>query len=464
MRRPGARLQRAGGVSPYHRAMIQPTRVHVLRPGEPARRPHVLLWVQATVRTRDNHALEYAVAEANRLGLPLVALFGLSRGYPEANARHYLYLLEGLRDLRRRLAERGVPLAVRPGHPPETVLEAARGAALVVTDVGYLRLHREWRAWLAERLDVPLTAVESEALVPVRTASPKAEYAARTLRPKLHRLWPDYLVPLEPRELSKQTADWDLGLDLSDPAGLCSTLPIDHSVLPGEERGGEGEALRRLDHFIRDELDLYHERRNDPNVHGSSRLSAFLHYGHLSPLTAALLAQERGGPGADAFLEELLVRRELSFNLTTFNPRYDAYDGLPEWARQTLEVHRHDPREYLYSREELDAAQTHDPYWNAAQNEMARTGRMHNYMRMYWGKKVLEWSPDPRTAYDTLVWLNNRYEQDGREASSYAGIGWVFGLHDRPWARRPVFGTVRYMNAAGLRRKFDADAYARRWA
>ncbi|MFC6802115.1 hypothetical protein ACFQDE_10630 [Deinococcus caeni] len=197
---------------------------------------------------------------------------------------------------------------------------------------------------------------------------------------------------------------------------------------------------------------------------GSSRLSAHLHYGHLSPLSAAIAAREHGGPGADAFLEELIVRRELSFNLCTYNPHYDRYAGLPAWARATLEEHAGDRREHTYTRAELDAAQTHDPYWNAAQRQMTRTGRMHNYMRMYWGKKVIEWTPTPQQAYTEMLWLNNRHEQDGRDPNSYAGIGWVLGLHDRPWTRRPIFGTVRYMNAGGLKRKFDIDKYARQWA
>lgn len=445
--------------------MIHDTRVQPLRPGEPVGKGFVLLWVQTSVRTRDNHALEYAVRGANRLRLPLVAVFGLTPGYPEANARHYQFLLEGLRDLRVNLAARGIPLRIGLGHPPEVVLDTAgEGAALVVTDVGSMRIHREWREWLRERLEVPFVQVESEPVIPVHVVSRKQEFAARTIRPKIHRLLGDYLVPLEAHDLKVQTRDWDSGLDVSDPAGVARGLPVDQSVPPGEEEGGENAALEMLEDFITTKLDSYDQRRNNPNVDGSSRLSAYLHYGHISPLSAALAAREHAGPGVDSFLEELIVRRELSFNLTTFNPAYDRYDGMPAWARATLEEHAGDRREYLYSREEFDGAQTHDPYWNAAQRQMVLTGRMHNYMRMYWGKKIVEWTPDPRTAYDTMVWLNNRYEQDGRNPNSYAGMGWVLGLHDRPWGTRPIFGMVRYMNAGGLKRKFDADAYARRWA
>ena len=444
--------------------MIHDTRVSVLNPQpENSAGDHVLLWVQASVRTRDNHALEYAVQEANRLKRPLVAVFGLTPGYPEANARHYLYLLEGLRDLRAGLRERGIPLRVALGDPVAEVKEAARAAVLVVTDLGYLRLQRQWRDELAAALKVPLVAVEAEAVVPVRVASPKQEYAARTIRPKIHRLWHDYLEPLEPRELERRTTDWDPGEAVDDPAALAARLPIDQNVGAGHETGGEVAALARLADFIAHDLAHYHERRNNPTVDGSSRLSAYLHYGHLSPLTVALAALEHPGPGTDALLEELVVRRELSFNFCWYNPDYDRYEGVPDWARRTLEEHGDDPRPARYTPEQLDRGETADPYWNAAQRQMVRTGRMHNYMRMYWGKKLLEWSGTPREAHATMLALNNRYEQDGRDANSFVGVSWVLGLHDRPWARHPVFGTVRSMSASGLRRKFDMEAYVKAW-
>ncbi|WP_027461422.1 deoxyribodipyrimidine photo-lyase [Deinococcus murrayi] len=446
--------------------MIQPERVEWLRSGEPGREGFVLLWVQSSVRTRDNHALEYAAGEARRLGVPLAAVFALNPAYPEANARHFQYLLEGLRDLRAGLAARGIPLSVRVGDPPEVVREAARGASLVVTDRGYLRPGRQWRASLAGRLEVPFVQVESDAVVPIRVVSQKQEVGARTLRPKLQRVLERFLVPLEVQEGAKGHPDWDPGLDVSDPARTVRALGVDGSVPPGEEEGGEGKALARLSHFVIHLLPSYDAGRRDPNVDGGSRLSAYLHYGHLSPLTAALAARQHseGGPGLDTFLEEMIVRRELSFNFCEFNPAYERYEGLPTWARATLEAHAADPRPHLYTREELDAAATHDPYWNAAQREMVRTGRMHNALRMYWGKKILEWTATPQEAYATALFLNNRYQLDGRDANSYAGVGWIFGLHDRPWARRPIFGTVRYLAASGLRRKFDADGYARRWA
>jgi deoxyribodipyrimidine photo-lyase len=444
--------------------MIHDERVQILRPGQPTANKYVLYWTQASVRSAYNHALEYAIEQANALGQPLIVAFGLTPAYPEANARSYQFLLEGLADLERKLAERQIGFVLEFGHPPEVILRLAQSASLVVTDRAYLRLPREWRQWLADRLEVPFIQVETDAIVPIEMASDKQEWAARTLRPKIHRLLDHFLVPLDPREVKVKSLGLLGSVDISDPLALLSGLDIDHGVPPGAEHGGETLAQERMQTFLESGLDGYDTRRNDPNVDGSSRLSAYLHYGHSSSLEAVLKAREHGGAGLAAFTEEIVIRRELSFNLCAYNPKYDQYAGLPEWSRATLEQHAGDRREYLYSRADFEAAATHDAYWNAAQTQMVRTGRMHNYLRMYWGKKVLEWSQTPELAYDTLLFLNNKYETDGRNANSYAGINWIFGTHDRPWGRRPVYGTVRSMVASGLQRKFDAKQYARTWA
>ncbi|AZI41553.1 deoxyribodipyrimidine photolyase [Deinococcus psychrotolerans] len=444
--------------------MIQQQRLQTLKTGTPGGGQYVLYWMQASVRTTFNHALEYAIEQANELEQPLIVAFGLTPSYPEANQRSYLFLLEGLRDVQHNLEQRKIGFVMKFGHPPEEMLKLAQQASLVITDRAYLRPSRDWRTWLADQLKVPLIQVESDAVVPIETTSGKQEWAARTIRPKLHKLMDGFLVALEPRTIKVPSLALLDGVDVSDPQQVLAGLDIDRSVLPGEESGGEDAAQARLTQFITGGLQHYDERRNNPLLDGASRLSAYLHFGHLSPIDAVLRAREQGGAGLDAFVEELVVRRELSFNLCFYNPQYDQYAGLPDWCRKTLAEQESDEREYLYTRDELEAAQTHDPYWNAAQNQMVRTGRMHNYLRMYWGKKVLEWSETPQQAYEVLVYLNNKYEADGRNANSYAGINWVFGTHDRPWARRPIFGTVRYMVAGGLKRKFDADAYAKKWA
>lgn len=241
------------------------------------------------------------------------------------------------------------------------------------------------------------------------------------------------------------------------------TLPLDQSVGPVLYfRGGWSEAQRRLGRFLSDHLAGYREQRNEPAARASSTLSPYLHFGQIAPVEIALAARSATN-GADddrsAFLEELIVRRELAINFVHYEADYDSYRSLPDWAQNTLADHRNDKRSPCYSHHQLEAAETHDPYWNAAMQEMRLTGYMQSYMRMYWGKKILEWSETPEDAYRTMLALNNRYFLDGRDANSFANVAWCFGLHDRPWPERPIFGKVRYMNATGLHRKFDMVAY-----
>jgi deoxyribodipyrimidine photo-lyase len=306
--------------------------------------------------------------------------------------------------------------------------------------------------------------VATNVIVPVETPSPKEEYAAATLRPKIARLLDRFLTPLRETPLRARPVEPAVeSVDLGDPAAVLAGLAVDRSVGPSPVlRGGPSAAARRLGEFVARKQASYAVDRNDPALDGASGLSPYLHFGQISPLAVALAVMKGPAYGRAPFLEELVVRRELSFNFVRYNPAYDRFEGLPAWSRETLLERAKDPRPSLYTRAALEAAATHDPYWNAAQRELVVTGRMHNYMRMYWGKKILEWSASPRTAFRTALALNNTYAIDGRDPNSFAGVAWVFGKHDRPWARRPVFGTVRYMNAAGLRRKFDIDAYVRR--
>ena len=448
------------------RERIQNERLTLLNAKNERRGRYVLYWMQASQRASCNHALEFAIDRANELRQPLVAYFGLTIAYPEANLRHYRFMLEGLAGVRRDLAERRIRLVVRAEPPERGVVALARQASLVVVDREYTRVPRGWRFAAAARLACPLVQVETNVVVPVEEASPKEEYSAATIRPKIRRALDRYLVPLAERSPRVGSLDLDLpSLDLADIDAVLATLRIDRGVPPSAaHRGGAREAERRLRAFLRDGLDRYATARNDPNEACVSGLSPYLHFGQISPLAVALAARKAGGPGAEAFLEELVVRRELAMNFTYYNERYDSIDCLPRWARDTLRAHAHDPRAYRYAHEDFENARTHDPYWNAAQEEMRRTGKMHGYLRMYWGKKILEWSASPAEAYATALRLNNRWELDGRDPNGFAGVAWCFGKHDRPWGGRPVFGTVRYMNAAGLRRKFDADAYARAFA
>ncbi|MHB8094222.1 MAG: deoxyribodipyrimidine photo-lyase [Candidatus Aminicenantales bacterium] len=447
--------------------MIQPDRIRPLGGESSIRtrgRDFVLYWMQASQRAADNHALEFAADRANESGKPLVVYFGLTDEFPEANERHFAFLLEGLKETAASLEARGIRMIARLVAPGLGAAALGRRAVLVVVDRGYLRVERKWRADATRGLDCPLIEVESNVVVPVETASGKEEYTAATLRPKIRRLLPDYLVPLAPRLLKKSSLGLRFdSLDLRDTeAVLASLRPSGRARRVAGFRGGASRALERLDDFVENKLDDYPEDRNDPALDGLSNLGPYLHFGQISPLTVALRVREHGGPGAAPYLEELIVRRELAMNFVRYNPGYDRFTGLPEWSRETLRRHAGVPREYVYARTEFEKAKTHDPYWNAAQKEMVATGKMHGYMRMYWGKKILEWSATPEEGFRIALGLNNAWELDGRDPNGFAGVAWCFGKHDRPWPERPIFGKVRYMNAAGLRRKFDAEAYVRR--
>jgi len=444
--------------------VIQPTRVKALNSRPMARGAYVLCWMQASVRGEYNHALEYAIQEANDLRQPVVAYFGLTEDFPEANARHYHFLVEGLREARSALERRGITLVIRKELPPGGAMELARDASLVVVDRGYLPIQKDWREQVAQAVECPVIQVESDVVVPIEEASPKEEYSAATLRPKIHRRLDDYLRPLEESEPAVDSLGLEFeSLDIADVSQVLSALDIDQTVrrVPGLT-GGTAEAKRRLEEFISNKLDHYNELRNDPTKDYLSGLSPYLHFGQISPLYMALQVMALDSPGKEAYLEELIIRRELSMNFVHYNARFRSLEGLPEWCRKTLMEHESDPREYLYGLEEFESADTHDPYWNAAQKEMVLTGKMHGYMRMYWGKKILEWSESPSEAMRIALCLNNKYELDGRDPNGFTGVAWCLGKHDRPWGERTVFGKIRYMSANGLRRKFDADGYVRK--
>ncbi len=446
---------------------VQLERIQVLNREAEQPGRFVLVWMQQAQRVAFNHALTHAVELANLRGLPVAVLVGITDRYPGANRRHYAFMAEGLADVQAGLEKLGIPLWVVAGSPERAVLAAAREAALVVTDCGYTRIQKTWRAKAAVALNCPLIQVESDVVVPLEVASEKREYAAYTLRRKIHRNLPRFMRPVKPLRPKKD------GLGLAaprpmlpvEPEAFLAVLALDDSVSPvAKWRGGERAAQKRLRQFMDEGLADYAERRNDPNADALSGLSPYLHFGQISALQAALWAAERGGDGAQAFLEELVVRRELAMNFVHFTPDYDRYSALPDWARLTLAQHARDPRTHAYSLADWEAGRTHDPYFNAAQLEMVRSGKMHGYMRMYWGKKILEWSRSPERAFEIALYLNDKYELDGRDPNGYTGVAWCFGLHDRAWAERPVFGKIRYMNDKGLRRKFDADAYVRRIA
>ena len=449
---------------------IEPERISILNRKDIQKGAWVLYWMQQSQRAHDNPALEYAIAQANRLDLPVLVVFGLTDSYPEANLRHYRFMLEGLAETRRQLTRRRIGMLVRKGDPAKVVGQLVDRSALLVCDVGYTRHQRDWRQQMSVDAPCRVVAVEGDVVVPVAAVSPKAEYAARTIRPKIHKHMDQFLIPC-PRYRPKH-ASIDVGLeslDLDATDTILDGLDIDRTVPAVTQffKGGPREAKKRLRRFITRHLDRYRAHRNQPQTDDISHMSPYLHFGQISPVFLALqIANASTGTEADraAYLEELIVRRELAANFVHYTPDYDRYRCLPAWAQKTLAEHAADQRETLYDRQALEAAKTHDPYWNAAMAEMRHTGFMHSYMRMYWGKKIIEWSPSPEEAYETMLTLNNRYFLDGRDPNSFAGVGWVFGLHDRAWFQREIFGKVRYMAASGLERKCDIRAYVEKVA
>jgi deoxyribodipyrimidine photo-lyase len=446
-------------------------RVLVRRSGAPREAGRcVVYWMQRAIRIVDNPALDVAIEAGNLLGLPVVVFFSVIPNYPNANLRHYHFMQQGLRDVAEDAAERGVGFVVRrhPDNSLEAFLEEAH-AALLIGDENPCREPERWRRVLSRRLKLPYWTVDADVVVPSRVFG-RTYFLLHHFRPHLHRELPKFLV--DPNKISPQRA-W------SPPKGLASFslaeditagfTKLDRTVQPVDTfTGGTHAALKRLHEFAHHDLACYEELRNHPEVRGTSRLSPYLHFGNIGPITIALaidqaVKQDRATSSAgDRYLDELIGWRELAVLFVRHNENYDNWECAEPWARQSLREHAGDPRAQRYTLGQLECAETYDDLWNAAQREMVQSGWMHNYMRMYWAKKILEWAPDPATAFDWAVILNDKYQLDGRDPNGYAGIAWaIVGKHDRPWSDRPIFGVVRTMTAASTAKKFDAAAYMR---
>jgi deoxyribodipyrimidine photo-lyase len=443
--------------------MFQKERIKALNRKEVKKGAYVLYWMQASQRAEYNHALEYAIIKANELRQPIIVFFGITDNFPEANERHYTFMLEGLKEVKQSLEKRGIQMVILHQSPEMGAVRLAKKASLVIVDRGYLRIQRKWRNDVANQINCSLIQVESDIVVPVEEVSNKEEYAAATIRPKIHRKLSHFLVPLKQGDPVIDSLSLDVeSFPIENIDKALSKLHIDRSVKRVNSfQGGTKEALKHLELFLEGKLNRFPELRNDPTIDYLSHMSPYLHFGQISPLFIALEVKQTKSSGVEAFLEELIMRRELSMNFAFYNKKYDSYEAVPEWARKSLRSHQKDKRQYLYHLEELEQAKTHDPYWNAAQREMVIKGKMNGYMRMYWGKKILEWSKKPEEAFRVALYLNNKYELDGRDPNGFTGVAWCFGKHDRPWGERPIFGNVRYMNDKGLKRKFDADKYVK---
>lgn len=419
--------------------------------------PNVVYWMSRDQRVHDNWALLRA---QNLGGAVTVAYYMDETRFP--TKRHSDFLVRGLESVETELGRFGIPLVVTSSLPGLVAAVEAAKASCVVCDFSPLREDRRDRDEVARLLPdvVELREVDAHNVVPVWAASEKKETAARTIRKKIESKLPRFLTefpPVAPQEGPASDNDWD-----------ALRAAYEHKPVPPISwcEPGEVAAHDALDAFCSDgRLTVFAAKRNDPNARAISDLSPYYHFGHISPQRAALQVKARGsGEGVKAFLEESIVRRELTDNYVLYEPNYDSLDAAAGWARETLQVHAADVREYSYDRDAFEQARTHEDLWNAAQRQLVVDGKIHGFMRMYWCKKILEWSPSPEEALATALYLNDKYSIDGSDPNGFVGVAWsIMGIHDQGWAERPIFGKIRYMNYNGCKRKFDVNAYVAKY-
>lgn len=439
------------------------------------KKQYILYWMQQSQRIHFNHALNEAIKYGNDRNLPIVIFFGLTPSYPEANERHYTFMLEGLKEVRRITDHFGMTFVLKIGNPVDQIKPLLKNAEALFLDMGYLTYQREMRQDVFKYVldfesDLHVEMIDTDLMVPVLVASQKVEYGAYTIRPKIKRLienFRDFFHLFTVKNQTKFSFQSDDELNHVDQ--LIQKLPIDHSVKKSEiYEGGYISGMKMFYEFVSENINHY-PQSNDPSLDLTSKLSMYLHFGQISSLELyerlyELVSQGKIlGEAFDGFVEQLIIRRELAHNFVYYQKGYDRFESMTEpWAYLTMENHHEDIRSYLYTKDDYVSFKTHDPYFNAAMKEMVYTGYMHNYMRMYWAKKIIEWSNTHKEAFETITYLNNKYFIDGRDANSFTGIAWCFGKHDRPWQERPIFGKLRYMNQAGLTRKFDMEGYINR--
>ncbi|GJQ33009.1 MAG: deoxyribodipyrimidine photo-lyase [Ignavibacteriaceae bacterium] len=448
----------------HRQIVVDPRRVRLLQEGS-NRNGVVVYWMSRDQRTEDNWALLHALQIANKRQLPLMVVFTLVPDFLEATERQYAFMLKGLHEVEQKLRAYMIPFAVLPGDPAATLPRFLKDvkASVLVSDFDPLKVKRIWKRDVAKGINIPFYEVDAHNVVPALYVTNKEEFGAYTIRPKIHKLLPEFLTDFpsleEPvvKEHYAERVDWE---------ALNSSLKINHDVKEvATFKPGSAAAERVMQNFLMKKIDHYNDLRNDPTEEYQSDLSPYLHFGQISPQRVAHEAflRVKNVEAKDAFLEELIVRRELADNFCYFNTKYDSFDGLKDWAKLTLNQHRDDRREYIYSLEQFETSATHEDLWNAAQLEMVKKGKMHGYMRMYWAKKILEWSESPEEAMRIAIYLNDKYSLDGRDPNGYTGVAWsVGGIHDRAWTERPVFGKIRYMNYNGCKRKFDTALYIKK--
>lgn len=421
----------------------------------------VALWMSRDQRVQDNWALLFSQDLAIRRDVPLCVIFSLVPDFLGATLRQYRFMIEGLKEIENNLMQKNIPFFLLTGVPGREIPKFIRNHSIsaLIKDFDPLRIKRQWSKEVVGKIDIPVYEVDTHNVIPCWVASPKLEFAAYTLRPKIRRLLPDFLDVFP--KLKKHRVFWKDTVPQTDWDRCMQTLRVEHIPEATWIKPGEHAARRMLKDFIGKKLLAYPSKRNSPTADGQSNLSPYIHFGHISSQRIALeISSFNSKNSRETFLEELIIRRELADNFCFYNPDYDTFEGFPGWAKKTLDAHRKDQRGYLYTTDELEHARTHDDLWNASQVEMIKRGKMHGYLRMYWAKKILEWTESPEQAMEIAIYLNDKYELDGRDPNGYAGIAWsIGGVHDRAWAERPVFGKIRYMSYQGCKSKFDVKNY-----
>lgn len=442
--------------------LFESDRIKYIKNGEGIKGEYIVYWMQECQRTKYNFSLKTAIKLSRENGLPIYVLFNYLSGYPEASKRHYDFMLQGLKDVKDELEIKGIKFIFLEGDILKNISKICQKAGFVIWDKGYLKYQIDIRKKLLNLIDATVIEVENNVVIPVEKVSLKEEYSAKTLRDKYNKIKRDS----EERFFYEEYTETEYknieieSLDCSD-----RYIPRVKKELDGEFLGGEKEAFKRLDHFIKNNLRFYSDKGPDNEV--SSKLSPYLHFGQISPLEILYEIErvKKFSKEKNEFLEEVIIRRELAINFVYYNKNYDSWKGITyDWAYKTLEKHLSDTRTYLYSEQELEEFNTHDIYWNACQRQLVSTGYMESYMRMYWCKKILEWSENPEIAYKIAIKLNNKYLYDGRDPNSYAGVAWCFGKHDRAWREREIFGKIRYMNSEGLKRKYNMEKYLEKYS
>lgn len=440
--------------------LVDKRRVREVSKGNIKKGP-ILYWMQRDQRVQDNWALIYAQQLAFDKNEKIIVIFNLVKKFLNATERQFQFMFEGLQQVEKELQKLNIKFRLLIGDSSATIPKfiSENDVSILVTDFNPLKISRTWKEKVSENILIPFYEVDAHNVVPVWQASDKLEFAAYTIRPKINKQLEEYLTEFP--ILIKM--DDNVVLNSTNWESAFSKLKIDRTVKSVEKfKGSTDQAINTLNNFVNKKLKQYSDLRNNPTISYISDLSPYLHFGQISAQRIALVVQQftEYNESVKSYLEELIVRRELADNYCYYNSNYDNFEGFHDWSKKTLNDHRRDEREYIYQLSDFESMNTHDPLWNAAQHEVYSTGKMHGFMRMYWAKKILEWTESPEEAQKIAIYLNDKYQLDGRDPNGYTGVAWsIGGVHDRAWTERPVYGKIRYMNYNGCKRKFDVQLY-----